>query len=124
MKYDKLIDRLQKLIGFIPKQSELCKILDYNSSKISARAQRNSDFSDEEVELIEKHYGVSLTGNAPDDCIEIDHIHINPSCGRGTAVLDEPEVTPVKLGTQLIQTIFKISDPKNLKTFKASGDSM
>ena len=49
MKYDKLIERLQKLIGFTPKQAELCKILDYTSSKISARAQRNSDFSDEEI---------------------------------------------------------------------------
>lgn len=33
MKYDKLIERLQKLIGFTPKQAELCKILDYTSSK-------------------------------------------------------------------------------------------
>ena len=56
MKYNKLIERLQKLIGFTPKQAELCKILDYTSSKISARAQRNSDFSDEEIEKIEKYY--------------------------------------------------------------------
>ena len=38
--------------------------------------------------------------------------------------MDEPDVTPVKLGTQMIQTVLKISDPRNLKTFKASGDSM
>lgn len=37
MKYDKLIERLQKLIGFTPKQAELCKILDYTSSKISLK---------------------------------------------------------------------------------------
>lgn len=86
MKYDKLIARLQKLIGFTPKQAELCKILDYTSSKISARAQRNSDFSDEEIEKIEKHYGISLTGNNTEDCIVVDHIHIDPSCGKGTAV--------------------------------------
>ena len=50
MKYDKLIERLQKLKGFTPKQAELCKILEYTPSKVSARAQRNSDFSDEEIE--------------------------------------------------------------------------
>lgn len=124
MKYDKLIERLQKLKGFTPKQAELCKILEYTPSKVSARAQRNSDFSDEEIEKIEKHYGISLIGNNSDDCIKIDHIHINPSCGKGTVVLDEAEVTPIKLGTQMIQSVLKISHPHNLKTFKACGDSM
>lgn len=70
---------------------------------------------------IENELGITLTS---DDCIKIDHIHINPSCGRGTVVLDEPEVTPIKLGTQMIQSVLKISDPHNLKTFKACGDSM
>lgn len=59
-----------------------------------------------------------------DDCISIDYIHINPSCGRGTVVLDEAEVTPIKLGTQMIQSVMKVSDVKKLKIFKASGDSM
>lgn len=123
MKYSKLIDRLQNLIGFTPKQVDLCKILNYGYSTISARAQRDSEFSDEEIERIEDFYGVDLLGSTG-DCIEIEHIHINPSCGRGTAVLDEPEITPIKLGTQMIQSILKISHPQNLKTFKASGDSM
>lgn len=57
-------------------------------------------------------------------CITLDYIHINPSCGRGTVVLDEAEVTPIKLGTQLIQTVLKVSDVNNLKIFKACGDSM
>lgn len=124
MKYDKLIERLQKLIGFTPKQAELCKILDYTSSKISARAQRNSDFSDEEIEKIEKHYGISLTGNNTEDCIVVDHIHIDPSCGKGTAVFADADITPIKLGTAMLQSVMKISHPQNLKTFRASGDSM
>lgn len=124
MKYDKLIERLQKLIGFTPKQAELCKILDYTSSKISARAQRNSDFSDEEIEKIEKHYGISLMGNNTEDCIVVDHIHIDPSCGKGTAVFADADITPIKLGTAMLQSVMKISHPQNLKTFRASGDSM
>ena len=59
MKYDKLIERLQKLKGFTPKQAELCKILEYTPSKVSARAQRNSDFSDEEIEKIEKQIRIN-----------------------------------------------------------------
>ena len=38
--------------------------------------------------------------------------------------MQEPEVTPIKLGTQMIQSVLKITDPKCLKIFKASGDSM
>lgn len=124
MKYDKLIARLQKLIGFAPKQAELCKILEYTPSKVSARAQRNSDFSDEEIEKIEKHYGISLMGNNTEDCIVVDHIHIDPSCGKGTAVFADADITPIKLGTAMLQSVMKISHPQNLKTFRASGDSM
>lgn len=38
--------------------------------------------------------------------------------------MDEAEVTPIKLGTQMIQSVMKVSDVKKLKIFKASGDSM
>ena len=58
------------------------------------------------------------------DLIEIEHIHINPSCGNGTIILDEPEITPIKLGRKMIETILRVSDVNNLKTFTASGDSM
>lgn len=123
MKYSKLINNLQTLISKTPKQAELCQILGYTASKISARAQRDSDFSDEEIEKIEAYYNISFSNNST-DCISIDYIHLNPSCGKGTVVLQEPEVTPIKLGTQMIQSVLKITDPKCLKIFKASGDSM
>ena len=123
MKYSKLISNLQNLIGKVPKQAELCQILDYTASKISARAQRDSDFSDEEIEKIEKYFNISFSNNTT-DCIPIDYIHLNPSCGKGTVVLQEPDVTPIKLGTQMIQSVLKITNPKCLKIFKASGDSM
>lgn len=75
-------------------------------------------------QVVEK-YGYLLNDNKEDeDCITIDHIHINPSCGHGTVVMDEAEVTPIKLGTQMIQSVLKVSNPQNLKIFKACGDSM
>jgi len=122
MKYSKIIEKITQQKGFTPRQADLCRILDIKTGAMSARSKNDSDFSDAEIEKLEDFYLVDLTGDT--DCIEIEHIHISPSCGKGTAVLDEPEITPVKLGTQMIQSVMKISDPKNLKTFRASGDSM
>ena len=59
-----------------------------------------------------------------DNCIALERIGITPSCGTGTVVLDDAEVTPVLLGKKLIENIFKVSDVNNLKVFRASGDSM
>jgi len=123
MKCSKLLNKLTERIGFTPKQADLCKILEYGYSTISARAQRDSEFSDEEIEKIEEFYAIDLRGGC-NDCIELEHIHINPSCGRGTAVYEDADITPIKLGTKMIQSVLKISDPRNLKIFKASGDSM
>lgn len=74
-----------------------------------------------------------LTENTIDDIAKdivdknaetLEYIHINPSCGSGTICVDEPEITPITLGTELIKNVLKIANPKNLKIFKASGDSM
>ncbi len=120
MKYNKLLSTLQNLIGFRPKQTDLCEILQVKKAAMSARAARDSDFSESEIALIEKHYGIELLT----DCVELDYIKINPSCGQGTVVPDDAEVTPVKIGTELIRELWKIPHPSDLKLFKASGDSM
>lgn len=124
MKYDKVFDALQNLIHFRPTAVQVAKILNLSNKTIYARAQRNSDFSDEEIEQIENFYGIAgrlRGGNA--DCIELDYIHIQPSCGHGTVVLDEAEVTPVRIGKEIIKDIWK-ANPENLKIFTSSGDSM
>ncbi len=68
-------------------------------------------------------YSDNATGLS-NDCIALERIGINPSCGAGTVILDDAEVTPVLLGKKLIENIFKVSDVNNLKVFRASGDSM
>lgn len=122
MHYNELLATLQKLI---PNKNIdhifIGEILGEDTKKMWARKNQNYNFKDAELKNIENELGITLTS---DDCIEIDHIHLNPSCGRGTVVIEEPEVTPIKLGTQMIQSVLKISDPHNLKTFKACGDSM
>lgn len=124
MRHNKLLDALQNLIGFRPTNAQLSKVLDYAYSTISNRAQRDSEYTEEELITIENVYGISgmLTG-ADINCVELDYIHINPSCGPGTVVLDSAEITPVRLGKELIKDIWK-TKPENLKLFKASGDSM
>ena len=86
---------------------------------------KSKELAESQMQKIEEFFNVDFTKvNKSDDCISIDYIHINPSCGRGTVVMDEAEVTPIKLGTQMIQSVMKVSDVKKLKIFKASGDSM
>lgn len=121
MRYSKVIDTLQNLIDIKPSQTQIAKILGLAQTSISGRAQRDSDFSEEELYKISAFYGVDLVGDT--SCIELDYIHIQPSCGKGTYIIDEADITPVKLGKELIQDVWG-ADPSNLKLFKCSGDSM
>lgn len=122
MKTAILLRKLYEQIGFTPKQIDLCNILEIKTGAMSARFKNDSDFSDEEIAKIEEFYGIDLTG-AGNNCIELDYIHIQPSCGHGTVVMDEAEVTPVRIGKEIIKDIWK-AEAHNLKLFKASGDSM
>lgn len=119
---------LQKLTNKKITYSAIGDVLGTGRSNISARAKSNSQVTDKEIQLLENAYKVNINENIPKnndkETIEIEHIHINPSCGYGTVVIDEPEITPVKLGRKMIESILRVSSPENLKTFTASGDSM
>lgn len=123
MKYSNLLSNITKQIGFEPKQSDFVKILDLSRQTISKRVANDSNFDDEELYKIEAHYGISLNSGLQKDCVEIDYISISPSCGKGSIVLDDAEITPIKIGKDLIQNLWN-AKPENLKLFKASGDSM
>ena len=124
MRYNAVLDTLQKLTETKPSQKELGFALGLAQTAISGRAQRNSNFSDEELKQIEDYFQVSFSlGNAT-ETIQLDYIHITPSCGRGTVVMDDADVTPVRIGKEVIKDIWKVSSPDVLKLFKASGDSM
>lgn len=123
MKTNKLIEKLTQEIGFTPKAKDFINILGFTSEQIFYnRVKRDSDFSEDEIEKIEAFYGIDLTGGSV-NCIELDYIHIQPSCGLGTVVMDEAEVTPVRIGKEIIKDIWK-AEAKNIKIFRASGDSM
>lgn len=79
------------------------------------------------IEQIEDHFGFLLQDNNQElsqDYIELEHIHLKPSCGAGTLVIDEPDITPVQIGKRTLENLYKVSDYRYLKTFVASGDSM
>lgn len=121
MRYDKLISTLQNLINIKPTQQNIASIIGIGQSALAGRIARNTEFSEEELYKISAFYGIDLVGDP--SCIELDYIHIQPSCGKGTYVIDEADITPVKLGKELIQDVWG-ADPANLKLFKSSGDSM
>ena len=121
MKTSTLLQKL-KNIGIEFKAKNYVEIFGGNEQNFYSRVKRNSEFSEDDLKQIEQKFAISLFGE--EDCITIQHIHINPSCGSGTVVMDEPEITPVKLGKKLIESVLRVSDVNNLRTFTASGDSM
>lgn len=60
MRYNVLFDRLQNLINYKPSQAEIGKILGLAQTAVSGRANRNSNFADEEIEKIENYYNIRL----------------------------------------------------------------
>ena len=108
-------------------QTQIADALGYSVQTINKRAVRNSNFTDDEIKQIESFFDVDLSKKSTphqEDCIIVDHIHINPSCGKGTSVYFDSDITPIKLGTQMLQSVLKVSHPQNLKVFVATGDSM
>lgn len=123
MRSSKLLDALQNLINYKPSYAEIAKIIGVGGSAIGNRVARDANFSDEEIEKIERYYAIELSPSSNANTVELEYIHIQPSCGTGTVLLDDAEVTPVKIGREIIKDIWK-STPESLKLFKASGDSM
>ena len=97
-------------------QSELARVLNMNRQQIGQLKDKP----------IPQKYNAKIEqilSSSEEDCITIDHIHINPSCGSGTIVLADADVTPVKIGREVIKNLWN-SKPEDLKIFKACGDSM
>lgn len=121
MKYSELQSTLQNLTNDNVSISAIADVLGESRQTMHKRiTSGKSDVPKEEIELLEKAFNVSLF----EDCIEIEHIHINPSCGRGTVVLEDAIATPVKIGREIIKDLWHVQNPNVLKLFKASGDSM
>ena len=121
MKYNTLLDTLQNLINYKPKQSELCKVLGYNASTVGARAQRNSNFSDEEIAKIEDFYKIELNGKGNANTVELDYYpDVYGSCGNGSIIFEE---SPEKISVTKSQ-IHNYSTSDKYTVINARGLSM
>lgn len=131
MLIDEKIDELQNLIKRKVTYDELAAPLGLGSGQaVRNRKSRNKHLEIFEIEKIDRFFRDEIYKSKqniilPDeDCLTIDHIGIHPSCGKGTDVFYDPEISPIQIGINLIKNFFKVSHPANLKTFTASGDSM
>lgn len=60
MQYKEVLERLNKLINYIPSQSQLCEITGVKQSTMSQRVKDNSRFKPEEINKINNHFGINL----------------------------------------------------------------
>lgn len=123
MRLDEKIQELQKDSKRKITYEEVAEVLGLGSKQAAYnRVTRKTPLKDWEIIKLDEKFKDSEKEN--EDCITIEHIHINPSCGNGTIVIDEPNITPIKLGKKLLESVLRVTDISNLKTFTASGDSM
>ena len=90
MQYSPLIQAIKKEIGFEPKQSDLCKILDIGRGTMSNRAKNDSKFSDDEIKKIEEFYAIKLDRDVSNISVELEYYpDVFGSCGNGCIVFSE-----------------------------------
>lgn len=63
MKYNTVLARIQNLTGLTPSQAELCKITGIKQNTMSNRANRDSDFTVGEIDLLNSYYGINIITN-------------------------------------------------------------
>ena len=121
MKTDKLLEKLQNTIGFTPKAKDFMQILNFsNEQSFYSRVKRNSDFSDEEIEKIEEHYGISLRGG-DNNSVELNfYPDVFASCGTGCMVFQE---SPEKFSVSK-DSITDFSSNATYSVITAEGTSM
>lgn len=90
MKYSTVIEALTKKLNCSPKQADLGRILSVGRAAISARATRDSKFSDEEIAQIEEYYGVKIDKQIAIKEVSLDfYPDVFGSCGTGCMVFSE-----------------------------------
>lgn len=113
MRYNDLIETLHNLRKQKATQKEIASILNIGQSSVAGRAQRNSEFSGEELKKIEEFYKINLFDNSFAEITYYDTKSDNQKLPAKS----------LKFDINLISKIFKRS-PENLKIIEATDDSM
>ena len=121
MKYSELLPTLQNLIGYKPTAKEISEVLNFSSEKIYyTRAQRDSSFSLEELEKLERKYKIDLIGGAGNTTDLNYYPDVFASCGKGVMVFDD---TSEKISVNK-NTIPDFSENAMYSVINARGFSM
>ena len=105
MRYSTLFERLQNLIKRRPSQSEIGGIIGLKQNAMSGRAQRNSNFTDDEIDLINAYYDIDLYNSITQhdkSLIGGDRIEIN-YWGTLPAELRNPNIASVWFDKEIVE---------------------
>lgn len=123
MKYNTVLTRIQNLTGLTPSQAELCKITGIKQNTMSNRANRDSDFTIDEIDLLNSYYGINIITNETqaEETVSVDYYpEVFGSCGGGTLVVSEQKEL-----IQVPKKFFRAFSPvKKYSVIKAKGESM
>ena len=123
MKYNTVLARIQNLTGLTPSQAELCKITGVKQNTMSNRANRDSDFTIGEIDLLNSYYGINIITNETqsEETVSVDYYpEVFGSCGGGAFVVSEQKEL-----LQVPKRLFaNFSAVKKYSVINAVGDSM
>lgn len=125
MRYNEVLDRLQNLINSKVSQQTIANCLGIRQTAVSGRANRNSEFSINELLKIEQAMALPIGSlsniQLKDNCIELDYYpNIYASCGSGSTIFDESS-EKISVGHALIADY---SSNKKYSVILARGNSM
>lgn len=124
MRNSEVFSRLQNLINYIPTQREVVEKTGINQSTLSAKKIRDSKWTAEEIDKLNKAFGIDIYNKKAqlDDTIIIDYYpDIFGSCGNGVFAL-----SPIKELVAVPRNAFftRFSPAKQYSVINAYGDSM
>lgn len=122
MRHNQVLESLQKFKKTNITQTQIADALNYSVQKINKRAVRNSKYTEDEIQKIEKSFNVDFSNtNLNSDTISIDYYpDVLASCGNGTF-----EMSQECIKYDVPATLFPPStDVKSYSMCHAKGNSM
>lgn len=121
MKYNEVLACLQNLTKEKPTQQALADVLGVGQTAIAGRARRNTEFSDDEIKMLEKSFNVIFP--SPDgDKVLIDYYpDVLGSCGTGVFIQSQ-EKEVIEVPKNAFWTDISLS--KHYSMINAYGNSM
>ena len=125
MLYNDVLHTLQNLTKTKVSQESIANALGLKQTTISGRASRNSDFSLDELIMLEQALALpigSVSGiQTNDNCVDLDYFSdVWASCGTGAVVFEETS-EKLSVPTSLIQNYSKTN---RYSVINSRGDSM